>query len=201
MNTSNKVWVASINAEVEYKDFVARLFKHDTDDMEHMHAALGVAGEAGELADAIKKHVVYGKPLDRNNVVEELGDLRFYMQQIMNMHGITDEEVLQGNATKLNKRYHTGAYSNEAAIARADKIEVIVPVRFCHDLEDGWYACQQPDGKVKELNQWSDMKKHLEQNGWKGMWVGPNQYKPKDIEELPNQVGYWGLTPDQQIKG
>lgn len=26
-----------------------------------MHAALGLAGEAGEFADAIKKHLVYGR--------------------------------------------------------------------------------------------------------------------------------------------
>lgn len=115
------VFVLNANKVVLYSDFVAALFKHDTADMEHMHAALGVAGEAGELADAIKKHVVYGKPLDRANIVEELGDLRFYMQQIMNMHSITEEEVLQGNATKLNKRYPSGGYSNESAIARADK--------------------------------------------------------------------------------
>lgn len=124
MNIANPVvWVSSVNREVDYKDFVAKLFKHDTDDMEHMHAALGVAGEAGELADAIKKHVVYGKPLNRNNVVEELGDLRFYMQQIMNMHGITEEEILQANANKLSKRYPAGQYSDVAAIARLDKME------------------------------------------------------------------------------
>ena len=117
------VFVANVNKVIFYRDFVAKLFKHDTDDMEHMHAALGVAGEAGELADAIKKHVVYGYELDRENIVEELGDLRFYMQQIMNMHCIGEEEVLQYNATKLGKRYKSGSYSNEAAIAREDKKE------------------------------------------------------------------------------
>lgn len=116
------VFVDSVNAERTYQDFVDALFKHDTTDMEHMHAALGVAGEAGELADAIKKHVVYGKPLERENVVEELGDLRFYMQQIMNMHGISEEEVLQGNANKLSKRYPAGQYSDTAAVARLDKL-------------------------------------------------------------------------------
>ena len=48
------------------------------------HMATGVAGEAGELLDAIKKHVVYKRELDRENVVEELGDLRFYMAGLMN---------------------------------------------------------------------------------------------------------------------
>lgn len=116
------VFVVSVIKEMPYSQFVDALFKHDTQDMEHMHAALGVAGEAGELADAIKKHVIYGKPLDRENIVEELGDLRFYMQQIMNMHNITENEVLQGNAEKLSKRYPKGEYSNVAAVARLDKV-------------------------------------------------------------------------------
>lgn len=127
------VFVSGANRVMLYSDFVANLFKHDTKDMEYMHAALGVAGEAGELADAVKKHVVYGKELDWGNIVEELGDLRFYMQQIMNMVGISEEEVLQGNANKLGMRYKNGSYSNEEAIARADKSEVIAPVSFWTD--------------------------------------------------------------------
>ena len=39
-----------------------------------MHAALGLSGEAGEFADAIKKHLVYGRELDRENAIEELGE-------------------------------------------------------------------------------------------------------------------------------
>ena len=61
------------------------------------HHATGVAGEAGELLDAIKKHVVYNKPLDRANVIEELGDLEFYMEGLRQGLGITREETIQGN--------------------------------------------------------------------------------------------------------
>ena len=41
---------------------------------------VGVSGEAGELLDAVKKAVIYRKPLDLENVIEELGDLEFYME-------------------------------------------------------------------------------------------------------------------------
>lgn len=116
------VFVSTVNQEMRYSKFVDTLFKHDTDDMELMHAALGITGEAGEIADAVKKAVVYCKPIDRANIVEELGDLRFYMQALMNKLGIHECEVLQMNANKLAKRYPTGGYSNEAAIARADKV-------------------------------------------------------------------------------
>ena len=86
-----------------------------------LHMAVGVSGEAGELLDAVKKAVVYQKPLDRENVVEELGDLRFYMAGLMNALNISEQEILYATNKKLGKRYASGSYSNEQAQERADK--------------------------------------------------------------------------------
>ena len=86
-----------------------------------LHMAVGVSGEAGELLDAVKKSVVYKKPLDRENVVEELGDLRFYMAGLMNALSISEQEILYATNKKLAKRYASGSYSNEQAQERADK--------------------------------------------------------------------------------
>ena len=88
------------------------------------HMATGVSGEAGELLDAVKKAVVYKKPLDRENVVEELGDLRFYMAGLMSALSISEQELLYATNKKLGKRYASGSYSNEQAQERADKIEL-----------------------------------------------------------------------------
>ena len=107
---------------VRYDRFVSRLFKADTYDQMFNHAVLGICGEAGELADAIKKHVHYRKPLDRENVIEELGDIFFYLHALMNLIGVTEQEVLNANAVKLSNRYSDPTYSDEAAIARADKL-------------------------------------------------------------------------------
>jgi len=85
------------------------------------HAATGVAGEAGELLDAVKKHAIYNKPLDRENVIEELGDLEFYMEQLRQNIGVTREETLVHNMGKLAVRYNGLRYSDQAAQARADK--------------------------------------------------------------------------------
>lgn len=73
--------------------------------------------------DAIKKHAIYGKPLDRENVIEELGDLEFYMERIRQIIGVSREETIAANMAKLGKRYSKGTYSNEQAQARADKVE------------------------------------------------------------------------------
>ena len=86
-----------------------------------LHMAVGVSGEAGELLDAIKKHVIYQKPLDVENVKEELGDLLFYMSNLMQSVGLSFEEVLQHNVDKLSVRYSSGSYSNKQAQERADK--------------------------------------------------------------------------------
>lgn len=107
--------------QTRYDSFVALLFKEQSAPLMHLHAALGVAGEAGELADAIKKEHIYGKPTDRKNIVEELGDLRFYIQAVQQLYGITEQEVLQQNANKLCIRYKSLRYSDGDAIARADK--------------------------------------------------------------------------------
>ena len=106
---------------VRYDQFVLQLFKADTAPGMLNHAVMGVAGEAGELVDAIKKHTIYGKPLDRTNVIEELGDLRFYIQAMQNVLGISESDVLQANADKLSKRYKGLRYTDKAAIDRADK--------------------------------------------------------------------------------
>lgn len=85
-----------------------------------LHMAVGVSGEAGELLDAIKKLCIYQKPLDVANVIEELGDLEFFMEGIRSAILVTREQVLQGNINKLLKRYGE-KYSNQAAHERADK--------------------------------------------------------------------------------
>ena len=114
---------------VNYAQFVNRLCKSGDDILKTLtplqahlwHMATGVAGEGGELLDAFKKHCVYGKPLDLANVVEELGDLEFFMQEIRTQLGITREEVIEHNMQKLGKRYNSLVYSDLAAQTRADK--------------------------------------------------------------------------------
>ena len=43
------------------------------------HARLGVSTEVGELLDAYKRHRIYGKPLDKTNLLEEIGDTLWYV--------------------------------------------------------------------------------------------------------------------------
>lgn len=107
---------------IPYAQMVQNLFKTmGSDPASLMHAAVGCAGEAGELLDACKKYWVYNKPLDVNNVLEELGDLTFYMQAVMNMFGWTWADIRMANRMKLAKRYPDGVYTDAHAQARLDK--------------------------------------------------------------------------------
>ena len=90
--------------------------------MNLLHAAVGISGEAGELLDAVKKACIYNKTLDTVNIIEELGDLEFYMEQLRQELGVTRVECLSANMAKLAVRYEGMKFSNEAAQIRRDKM-------------------------------------------------------------------------------
>lgn len=94
----------------------------DPDKIRLLHAAMGLATEAGEIVDALKKHIYYGKELDLVNLEEELGDLSWYMAVMidaMSQLGQTTsfERIWSLNISKLEKRYGD-EFSEEAAINR-----------------------------------------------------------------------------------
>jgi NTP pyrophosphatase (non-canonical NTP hydrolase) len=85
-----------------------------------IHAALGMAGEAGEVVDLLKKSMYYGKPLDVEKVKEEAGDLLWYIASVMcRALDCTLEELAMYNVDKLRARYPE-KYTDQAAIARVD---------------------------------------------------------------------------------
>lgn len=87
----------------------------------HMwHMALGIVGEAAELLEAVLKYIETND-LDYENAVEELGDLEFYQEGFRQGLDLPREEVLDGNISKLSKRYEGLTYSDTAAQQRADK--------------------------------------------------------------------------------
>jgi|688.fasta_scaffold00823_31 NTP pyrophosphatase (non-canonical NTP hydrolase) len=87
-----------------------------------LHAVLGISGEAGELLDAIKKTAIYEKELDIANVIEELGDLEFYLEMMRQELGVSRHFILAQNIDKLQKRY-PDKYTDQHAIERKDKID------------------------------------------------------------------------------
>lgn len=75
------------------------------EEMELLHGIMGIVTEAGELMDAMKKHIIYGAPIDQVNIREELGDVMFYWALICRLYGWDPHEVLQINIDKLKARF------------------------------------------------------------------------------------------------
>lgn len=88
-----------------------------------LHTAQGLATEAGEFNDMIKKHIFYGKELDKINLIEELGDLYWYLNVAQDVLGVITETVQKRNNMKLMKRYNSGKFSEKNAIERNLSIE------------------------------------------------------------------------------
>lgn len=115
--------------QLDHSDMVSLLTKAGADILaglspmgaELWHAGSALNAEAGELFDSIKKNVVYNKPLDRENVIEELGDMEFFMEAIRQLLSIDRTTTLKANMDKLAVRYKEFKYSDKAAQERADK--------------------------------------------------------------------------------
>lgn len=70
-----------------------------------LHANMGVCTEAGELMDVVKRFLIYGKPADVTNIIEEVGDMFWYLSLIARSCGFTFEEAKARNIAKLRARY------------------------------------------------------------------------------------------------
>lgn len=81
------------------------------------HAALGLSTEANEFCDQLKKHLIYGKELDKVNLIEELGDLCWFIAMACDELGTNFEEIQQININKLKARYGE-KYSDDKALNR-----------------------------------------------------------------------------------
>jgi NTP pyrophosphatase (non-canonical NTP hydrolase) len=85
------------------------------------HVTYGLCGEAGEFADAIKKHDIYDQELNVENALEELGDVLWYVALGAEAFGVQMEDIADACIKKLQKRYPE-KYSDDLAKRRLDKL-------------------------------------------------------------------------------
>lgn len=69
---------------------------------------LGLCGETGELADLVKKHLHQGHDLRNDDIIEELGDILWYLVYTAQQLGVFFDTVANHNLAKLRKRYPEG---------------------------------------------------------------------------------------------
>jgi NTP pyrophosphatase (non-canonical NTP hydrolase) len=87
-----------------------------------LHAAMGLCTESGELMDAVKKHLLYGKDIDYINLQEEAGDMFWYAALLADAVGFTFEDTFDKNIAKLRARY-PNKFTEHDALNRNLEIE------------------------------------------------------------------------------
>lgn len=97
----------TLNLELDKKDVL-------------INGVMGLCGESGEVIDIVKKHLAQGHPLDKEKMIEELGDVAWYMAETAYALGVDLESILRKNIDKLKKRYPEG-FRQEDSIQRRDK--------------------------------------------------------------------------------
>jgi len=72
------------------------------------NACYGMCGESGECIDVLKKHDFQGHTLDTDKLIDEAGDVLWYVAQLAEGLGVSLEEIAEHNIEKLKKRYPDG---------------------------------------------------------------------------------------------
>lgn len=103
----------------ESKDFVAmsdRLVALDSQGINIerlLTGAVGLSAEAGELMEIVKKLIFQGKPVNEETIFHmkrELGDVMWYVMQVLMALDVELTEIVEMNVEKLAKRYPGGAF-------------------------------------------------------------------------------------------
>lgn len=103
----NKLSKENITEFKEYDQFVKSM-KVYPEKHAIIYPALGLAGEAGEIAEKIKKWLRGDKELDKDSILSELGDPLWYITSLADDLGYTLQEVVERNIEKLNSRQDRG---------------------------------------------------------------------------------------------
>ena len=102
----------------EYMELAQRTSNQALHKKGHLfNGVLGLAGEAGECADLVKKHCYQDARPIHDALIDELGDVMWYVAETAGALGVSLEEVAARNVEKLKKRY-PGGFEAERSLHR-----------------------------------------------------------------------------------
>ena len=85
----------------------ARSFVVYPEEKKITYPTLGLCGEAGEIANKVKKQIRDNK-FDRHETAKELGDVLWYVAVLANDLGYSLVEIAENNIEKLESRQERG---------------------------------------------------------------------------------------------
>ena len=104
----------------EYQEKAKRTLNNDLQfDEQLSNLCMGLAGESGEVVDYIKKCMYHNHKLYKQKVIEELGDMMWYLTNIASLFSLPMDNILDVNIKKLEERYPDG-FSEIKSINRKD---------------------------------------------------------------------------------
>lgn len=102
----------------EYQVLAMKTLNKDLDEREVLiNGVMGLCGESGEVIDIVKKHISQGHPLNKDKIIEELGDVMWYIAELATILNVTMEDIMKYNINKLSQRYE-GGFTVEQSINR-----------------------------------------------------------------------------------
>lgn len=96
--------------------------KQDFDLGDIFLAAFGLAGEAGEVEDLIKKWIFHDTSMDKDHLKKEMGDVMWYFTLLALSFDFTLDEIMAANAEKLKARFPNGFNFHDANHRKAGDI-------------------------------------------------------------------------------
>lgn len=105
----------------EYQALAQRTSNTTTKNDGLFNAMLGLSGEVGELADHVKKHLFQGHEFSKEHMIEEAGDVLWYLAELAHALDVSLEVFAQANIQKLRTRYPVG-FDSERSINRDEEV-------------------------------------------------------------------------------
>lgn len=109
LSYNNKPGVICLNSFDQYQADAERTLNTEYKELDRFaNLGMGLAGEAGEVCDYLKKVVFHGHQLDKAKVCDELGDVLWYIANLANAMDVPLSEIANQNINKLKQRYPNG---------------------------------------------------------------------------------------------
>lgn len=113
----------------------------NTAQLRELMFTIGLAGEVGEVVEAVKKAQFHEMDEDqaRAKILEESGDVLWYFIQLLDMYDIEIDEVVEHNIEKLQRRHKEGkfkaGYASDTVLPHVQR-KLVLMYGFSGDVDN-----------------------------------------------------------------